>query len=93
MYRFGRNNRRGRRPFLSALNLSNDWLIENLERPGGEARHGKFRDVTEEERRRCLSAAREIVLRFVHLVDRGVQQLPEADFPPLVTPSAETDTT
>ncbi len=80
-YRFGRNNRLGRPRFLSALNISDKWLVERLEKPGGEARHGKFRSTSENDRRTCLSATREVVLRFVALSARSLERLPQTEFP------------
>lgn len=80
-YAFGRNNSKGRTPLLIALNISNDWLVRNLEKPAGAVRHGALIPISEARRADLLKAAREAIDRFIQLKRRGVQQLPLAEFP------------
>ena len=76
MYVFERNNERGRRHLCERLRLDEKWLAVTLERPADELRHGKVRLVTHSDRIVALTAAREVLSRFVALMENPDQKLP-----------------
>lgn len=81
MYHFERNPRKGRPRLCEALRIDDRWIKEKLEVPGGMLRHGGVRHVLDSERASAISAAAEVISRFIVLQRRGLARLPEGEFP------------
>jgi hypothetical protein len=80
MFCFGRNTKKGRRELCRCLRIDDNWIRKNLEIPAAEVRHGKIVEVSDNDRQIAFLSARTVIERFITLVSRGVEQLPEAEF-------------
>jgi hypothetical protein len=88
MYCFGKNPRLGRPHLCRRLRIQDKWITEQLERPAGEIRHGKFPGVPERLRISCFHAASEPIVRFIELARSGLETLPSDGFP-LLAPGTD----
>src|SRR5262249_51689904 len=70
MYHFARNPRKGRVELCRRLRIDDNWILQNLERPAGEIRHGKLIAVSNEDRVQAFRSARAVIERFVLLKHR-----------------------
>ncbi len=87
MHYFGTNAKKGRKKLCAELNLTNEWIIDQLEKPAGELRHGKAKNITGTERLHALRAARLVISRFIEYVHQG-GHLSKNEFPTMIKISA-----
>lgn len=80
-YFFGRNPAQGTPRLCAALRIDRAWLRATLEIPAGAIRHGQVLPVSDLARERATSAAVAVLVRFITLRRRRLEQLPDAEFP------------
>lgn len=80
---FGQPMRQARAVMCRRLRVDDAWIVEYLQRPSNEVRHGAVVPVSDEDRQRLFLACREVIERYMILVSAKLDILPMGEFPRL----------